>query len=159
MNIKNIVGAASLAIACSLGVTTNTSAAPIAHNPIASPATDLVTEVGGKIRIGFYQRHGIFYYNGHRGYKHHRYGYRKFRGHYFPRHAFTARIYIGPRYVRPHYVRPGYVRPRHTRPSIHYVTQRHVQWCYAKYRSYRAHDDTFQPYHGPRRHCRSPYKR
>ena len=33
----------------------------------------------------------------------------------------------------------------------------HVRWCYDRYRSYRASDNTFQPYHGPRRSCRSPY--
>jgi len=35
----------------------------------------------------------------------------------------------------------------------------HVAWCYRRYRSYRASDNTFQPYHGPRRPCISPYRR
>lgn len=34
---------------------------------------------------------------------------------------------------------------------------RHVTWCYNKYRSYRVSDDTYQPYRGGRRYCRSPY--
>lgn len=33
----------------------------------------------------------------------------------------------------------------------------HVRWCYDHYRSYRASDDTYQPYHGPRRYCRGSY--
>ncbi|MBO6716765.1 MAG: BA14K family protein [Rhizobiaceae bacterium] len=33
----------------------------------------------------------------------------------------------------------------------------HVRWCYARYKSYRHWDNTFQPYHGPRRQCFSPY--
>jgi hypothetical protein len=33
----------------------------------------------------------------------------------------------------------------------------HVQWCYDRYRSYRASDNTFQPYKGPRQQCYSPY--
>ena len=33
----------------------------------------------------------------------------------------------------------------------------HVRWCYDHYRSYRASDNTYQPYHGPRRQCNSPY--
>jgi hypothetical protein len=33
----------------------------------------------------------------------------------------------------------------------------HVQWCYDRYRSYRAWDNTFQPYNGPRQQCYSPY--
>ncbi|MFD2258907.1 BA14K family protein [Chelativorans composti] len=32
-----------------------------------------------------------------------------------------------------------------------------MQWCAQRYRSYRAYDNTFQPYNGPRRPCRSPY--
>jgi hypothetical protein len=34
----------------------------------------------------------------------------------------------------------------------------HVRWCYNRYRSYRAWDNTFQPYNGPRRQCLSPYR-
>jgi hypothetical protein len=33
----------------------------------------------------------------------------------------------------------------------------HVRWCYNHYRSYRASDNTYQPYNGPRRQCVSPY--
>ncbi|AVA24327.1 BA14K family protein [Rhizobium sp. NXC24] len=34
----------------------------------------------------------------------------------------------------------------------------HTSWCYSRYRSYRAYDNTFQPYNGPRRQCYSPYR-
>nr|WP_265518205.1 BA14K family protein [Nitratireductor luteus] len=34
-----------------------------------------------------------------------------------------------------------------------------MAWCRDRYRSYRASDNTFQPYKGPRRICRSPYGR
>ena len=37
------------------------------------------------------------------------------------------------------------------------VSSAHVQWCYDRYRSYRAWDNTFQPYSGPRQQCYSPY--
>lgn len=30
----------------------------------------------------------------------------------------------------------------------------HAEYCYARYRSYRAWDNTYQPYYGPRRQCR-----
>ena len=33
----------------------------------------------------------------------------------------------------------------------------HVEWCANRYRSYRAYDNTYQPYNGPRRLCNSPY--
>ncbi len=38
-----------------------------------------------------------------------------------------------------------------------YYGNDHVSWCYNRYRSYRAYDNTFQPYYGPRRQCISPY--
>ena len=34
----------------------------------------------------------------------------------------------------------------------------HAEWCAARYRSYDVRTDTYQPYHGPRRVCRSPYR-
>ncbi|MBZ9797965.1 BA14K family protein [Mesorhizobium sp. ES1-4] len=37
------------------------------------------------------------------------------------------------------------------------LSSAHVRWCYNRYRSYRAYDNTFQPYHGPRQQCWSPY--
>ncbi|WP_027488414.1 BA14K family protein [Allorhizobium undicola] len=33
----------------------------------------------------------------------------------------------------------------------------HVEWCYNRYRSYRAYDNSFQPNYGPRQQCVSPY--
>jgi hypothetical protein len=46
-----------------------------------------------------------------------------------------------------------YVPPR----RAHRLPAAHIRWCYNRYRSYRDWDNTFQPYHGPRRQCRSPY--
>lgn len=37
------------------------------------------------------------------------------------------------------------------------LSSAHVRWCYNRYRSYRAWDNTFQPYNGPRHQCYSPY--
>lgn len=33
----------------------------------------------------------------------------------------------------------------------------HYRWCHLQYRSYRQYDNTYQPYHGPRQQCISPY--
>ncbi len=43
-----------------------------------------------------------------------------------------------------------------TAPRIS-VNAAHVDWCEDRYRSYRAWDNTYQPYNGPRRQCFSPY--
>ncbi|MBD1548010.1 BA14K family protein [Roseibium aggregatum] len=93
---------------------------------------------------GFYRHNGHTYYNGHRGYRHPRRGYRQYNGWWFPLGAFTFGTIIGPGYYYPSYPSRG-------------LSQAHYNWCYRKYRSYRAYDNTFQPYHGPRKACRSPY--
>ncbi|AZO12296.1 MULTISPECIES: BA14K family protein [unclassified Mesorhizobium] len=61
-------------------------------------------------------------------------------------------------YYDPYYYDPY---PRYYQPRRIYRTERlsraHVRWCYNRYRSYRAWDNTFQPNYGPRRQCISPY--
>lgn len=48
-------------------------------------------------------------------------------------------------------------QPRYAAPRYSGGGNAHVEWCYSRYRSYRAWDNTFQPYNGPRRQCYSPY--
>lgn len=89
------------------------------------------------------------YYRKHRPWRHHK------RRHHGPSIGFHFGVY-------PSYPAPVY---RSYRPPVVYHTPRvryrsnsaHVAWCYDRYRSYRAYDNTFQPYNGPRRQCRSPY--
>ena len=55
---------------------------------------------------------------------------------------------------------PSYYAPRYYQPRVYRspgYSNSHEAWCYNRYRSYRAYDDTFQPYYGPRRQCLSPY--
>jgi hypothetical protein len=76
------------------------------------------------------------YYNGYRGYRDYRRGYREYNGFWFPAGAFIASALI-----------TGAINdaPR--------SGNSHVQWCYDHYRSYRAYDNTYQPYSGPRQQC------
>lgn len=90
-------------------------------------------------RGGFHRRGDRYYYNGHRGYRDRRPGYRQHQGWWFPPAAFIAGAIIGGANRG-----PG-------------VSTAHVRWCENRYRSYRASDNTFQPYNGPRRQCTSPY--
>ncbi|WP_336068118.1 BA14K family protein [Nitratireductor rhodophyticola] len=91
---------------------------------------------------------------------------RKWRRHHdrrkWHRHRPRAGFYFefgrpAPYYSPPYYVRPRPARPYYGRPVR--LSRAHVRWCYNRYRSYRAFDNTFQPYHGPRRPCISPYIR
>lgn len=90
------------------------------------------------------RRGDSYYLRGHRGYRHHRPGYRQYNGWWFPPAAFIAGAIVGGAMTNP----PVEYRPR---------GDAHIQWCYNRYRSYRASDNTFQPYNGPRRACVSPY--
>lgn len=91
---------------------------------------------------GFERRGSYAYYNGHRGYRSHRHGYREHNGWWFPLAAFAAGAPIaGAAQPAPVYVAPN----------------PHVDWCARTYRSYNPYDNTFQPYYGPRQYCISPY--
>lgn len=83
------------------------------------------------------------YWHGHRGYSHQRPGYRRHSdGFWYPLAAFGLGAVVG-----------GAIAS----PAPAYGGDAHVQWCYDHYRSYRASDNTFQPYVGPRKACVSPY--
>lgn len=90
----------------------------------------------------FYRRGGYAYYHGHRGYPRYRRGYRHYNGFWFPPAAFLGGAIIGSAIA-----------------SGQATESAHVRWCYDRYRSYRASDNTYQPYNGPRRQCTSPYNR
>ena len=84
------------------------------------------------------------YWNGHRGYREYRHGYRRHGDYWFPLAAFaTGALITG-----------AIINNENNRV---YRGDAHVQWCYDRYRSYRASDNTFQPYDGPRQQCYSPY--
>lgn len=88
-------------------------------------------------------RNNGMYWNGYRGSREYRRGYRRHGDLWFPLAAFTAGALIGSAIIN--------------NQNRVYAGNAHVQWCYDHYRSYRASDNTFQPYNGPRRPCYSPY--
>lgn len=109
----------------------------------AAETTSNVIEVG---RRGWHRKHYRPYYGHH--YRHYR------RNHVGPViGGLVAGAIIG-----------GIIasQPRryyNQQPRHYYRSQgsAHVNWCLSRYRSYDVYSDTFQPYHGPRRACRSPY--
>ncbi len=139
--------AACLALALSLSFTV-ASAGPSMAAPLRL-STPAVADVQGDVveidhRHRRYQRH-----------RHHRYEHRR---HHRPHARYRRHNDFGP-------IVGGLVagaiigglianQPRH-----HYSGHRsaHVDWCLRRFRSYDVRSNTFQPYHGPRRACRSPY--
>jgi hypothetical protein len=87
----------------------------------------------------FERRGNAYFFNGFRGERERRSGWRQHRGFWFPPSAFSFSITIDSDRYR--------VR----------LSARHVAWCEDHYRSYRHSDNSFKPYNGPRRECISPY--
>lgn len=87
---------------------------------------------------------GGVYWNGHRGYREYHRGYRRHGDNWFPLAAFATGALITGAIIS-------------SENNRGYEGNSHVQWCYDRYRSYRASDNTFQPNYGPRQECRSPY--
>ncbi|RCS23023.1 BA14K family protein [Phyllobacterium salinisoli] len=102
----------------------------------------LVEEVGHRHR--YYVVGGIHYFNGYRGIVVARPGYRFYRGYWFPPAAFARGVIVGGTLAHPV-------------PLPRRLTAAHIHWCFDHYRSYRAYDNTYQPYDGPRQQCWSPY--
>ncbi len=88
------------------------------------------------------------WHNGHQGYRDQRRGYRRHSdGWWYPLAAFGAGAIIGGAInSQPAYREPGAG-----------INPRHVDWCSARYRSYRAYDNTYAPQVGVRAQCVSPY--
>jgi hypothetical protein len=95
------------------------------------------------------RRNDGYYYNGYRGYREYRRGYRRHGDFWFPAAAFVAGALITGAITNS--------RPRTVIVERDGYGSAHVEWCYNRYRSYRASDNTFQPYNGPRQQCYSPY--
>lgn len=152
-----------------LGLLTGLSAAALA-GPLPGPVTG-VSDVSPTLPV---QKAGGEWSGRHRnweGRRHWRHNDWRPRRYYRPRHHYRdsgvflgfglgvpSYRYIEPgyRYVEPsyRYARPRYVPRRYQRVRM---SQAHIDWCYSRYRSYRAYDNTFQPYNGLRRQCYSPY--
>lgn len=129
------------------------AAAVIAGGAFAVPATAAplapaapAIEAGSELTPIHYR--GRRHYHGRRGLRHKRY--------HRPRSGVSVQLNFGtaPRYR----YRDPYYRPRYrAAPVYRSYGSRHHNWCSNRYRSYRVGDGTYQPYHGARRRCNSPY--
>lgn len=135
------------ALGISLGsLTTPSSAMSVMEvvEPIAS--TSDVVDVAQRDR--FIIRDGNGYYNGHRGYRGYHEGYRRSNGYWFPPEAFLGVMILN-----------GIIqnqRPVYRQHRMSYGDA-HIQWCQSRYRSYDIRTDSYQPNHGGRKLCNSPY--
>ena len=146
--ILSILCASSLSLAMDVSSLIPASAAPFMTGRV---------ELGSGLEQIQYYRDGYgprrYYrpyagrWNGYRGYRYRHDGYRRHNdGWWYPLAAFGAGALIG-----------GAIANQGPRRVYRSIGSAHVQWCYDRYRSYRAYDNTYQPYDGLRRQCYSPY--
>ena len=152
MPLRNAVIAAAGAAVTAFAAAPHASASPVSLklSPAAVSVQSDVVKVGQRRHYGTRHFRGKHVYRGHRSVRHHHHRKR----HYRPRSSFS--VVIAPR--RQYVYFPPYRKPQPVKPRIIRVGSAHVRWCDAKYRSYRVSDNTFQPYHGPRKQCVSPYR-
>jgi hypothetical protein len=82
-------------------------------------------------------RGDVQYYDGQRGYRYPREGYREYKGWWYPAAAFPDRGF--------------------TTGSIRRVNSKaHMDWCASHYETYRPADNTYAPPRGPRQECMAP---
>ncbi len=136
MRLKTFLTAAALSLSGAVALPQAGQALPAAPHSVDRPAP-LVTPV----HDGIYWRYRRPYYRGYPGYPYRRPGYRYYGGYWFPPGSFYGGVIV---------IVPPYQR-------TYQLTERHYRWCEHRYRSYRRWDNTFQPYHGPRKQCVSPY--
>lgn len=123
---------------------------PVAPIAAATDATNVQYRERRYDRRDRYDRYErARYWNGHRGYRERRAGYRYRNGYWYPLAAFAAGAIIGGAIAQPRAVPVA--------PRAAGLNPRHYSWCQARYRSYDSRSNTFQPYNGPRRQCLSPY--
>lgn len=117
----------AVCLSCSAGITASVA------QPMPAPLTGQLTANSGSVQT-------VQYYD-------YRYDRRRWdRPRYRPHNRYDRRYY-----------RPGPVYRYRPAPIYRGRANAHVRWCYNRYRSYRAYDNTYQPNYGPRRQCYSPY--
>lgn len=113
----------------------------------SEPQTDVILLADGEIPVN---RRGIL--NGQKGYRYHRPGYRRHTdGWWYPQKAFDEETANG--------AEGGKRKADKALAKKLDLPAVHVRWCQENYRSYRVEDNTFQPYEGDRKPCRSAFWR
>lgn len=148
MKTARKLGAAALAASLAVATAIPVSAAPFGTQPQGVSNAPIVLAQSGPrdFRRDFRRgdRNDGPRYKGYRGSRDYRSGWRRHNnGWWYPLAAFGIGAAIGATIAQPRAVAPR--------------GNAHTAWCYSQYRSYRAWDNTFQPYNGPRRVCISPY--
>lgn len=166
--LSHSIKAGLLALGLAAGLSAPTFAGPMPQTVPSVPSTTSAPEIlpvregwaGTQQREMYWPRNNRRHWNGERWRHHNDWRRDRWRHHNnwrrHHRHYNGSGIYfgLGALGIGPAY---DYYAPRRTY-RVYRGSNAHVRYCYNRYRSYRASDNTFQPYNGPRRQCRSPYR-
>jgi hypothetical protein len=151
-----------LAIIAISVMTAFTGVLPAQAFPVASAPKVETSQPKADVQQVQYWRHGDRRYGdrrwgGYRDRDSRHYSDRYYRNRHYRHHNGNAGAIIGGlaagAIIGGALAQPRYAQPRYS-PQQRYVGgNSHVNACYARYRSYRASDNTYQPNYGPRRQC------
>ncbi|GAA5104291.1 BA14K family protein [Bartonella jaculi] len=90
--------------------------------------------------------------NGFKGYRHYRRGYRKYNDNWwYPEEAFVSFSRLDEKHV------PLKAASTSLQKKEPWMLKEHIESCRARYRSYNKNDNSYQPFHGPRKQCLSRF--
>ncbi len=101
--------------------------------------------------------------NGFKGYHHYRRGYVKYKDNWwYPEAAFVTSPHLSTKGVSLKDVSDAkrvFLTSSSEKPEKKelWMLKQHVESCRARYRSYNKNDNSFQPFHGPRKQCLSRF--
>lgn len=93
-------------------------------------------------------------WNGFKGYRHHRSGYKKHTdGWWYPEAAFQPGVSADNSNAKPKKT----TRKQQKDDEKPWLIKSHIDYCAAKYKSYKSFDNSYQPLEGSRKQCLSRY--
>ncbi|WP_042995530.1 BA14K family protein [Bartonella quintana] len=98
--------------------------------------------------------------NGFKGYRHYRRGYRKYSDDWwYPKTAFVAFPHLNTKHVplKAILASKKMLLISSSEKKEPWMLKQHVDSCRARYRSYNKNDNSYQPFHGPRKQCLSHF--
>ncbi|WP_407965485.1 BA14K family protein [Bartonella sp. C271] len=97
--------------------------------------------------------------NGFKGYRHYRHGYRKYSdGWWYPEKAFVAYTSSDVKDMPLEIIstqKDKFITSLEKKEL--WNVKQHIDYCKAHYRSYTQNDNSYQPFHGPRKQCLSSF--
>ncbi|MCL6229087.1 BA14K family protein [Bartonella bilalgolemii] len=99
--------------------------------------------------------------NGFKGYRHYRHGYRKYSdGWWYPEKAFVAYTSSDVKNMPLKIIstqKDKFITSFALEKKELWNVKEHIAYCKAHYRSYTQNDNSYQPFHGPRKQCFSSF--